>query len=390
MTGEVEQKYDADVAAAIASNGGRNDVLTVRTGWPGIGLDTTSKGVAQWSSPCNVNSVAGFATSSIGRDTPCNQPYTALPPAGGGIMTTASFVNSSAAYVTNGSSRFGGSSGANGGLTLKKTFERGLALHPDFLLLTQWNEHIAQPQPFEFGAAPIDPEVFAMGLEGDVREPSDDAKIVPDGRSYFVDQYAFDYTRDIEPAEENQGNTYDVLRSCMRVYRIGGLGNACVNSSERCCQFGENDHFTNVYSLRKKDSASDYLVTKFVEEKARLLGSGAWIEILNRYAGSSDFPQGTSAEDKYSGPFVLDASPGARRSPLYRCRRATDHFLSLSEACERERQASDGLVGYVATAPEGAYLRPLLRCIKGQTHLHALAAACPSGSMLEQRLGFVR
>ena len=389
--GAVTQTYDEGSAVAIAANGNRHDVLTVRTGWPSGGLETTRLGVTQWMSPCREGSVYGPATSSIASDRPCSQPYTPLPPASGGILTTATFVNASASFHTNGSSRFGGASGANGGLTLKKTFERARSMHPDFLMLTQWNEHLAQPQAFDKESTndgPIDPEVFAMGLEGDVREPGDDPNVVADGRDYFVDTYAFDYSRDMEPTVENDGRIYDVLRSCMRLYRVGGPVDACAGSGERCCTVSEDERFLNVYSLRRAASRTDYLVTTSLAERSALLGSNAWLELTNRYAGSTDFPQGAPPlEDKSSGPFAIAASAGSDRVALYRCR-ASDHFLSLSSSCEG--QDSDGLVGYVRALPGGSFLRPLLRCIRGQTHLHALAASCPDGARLEQRLGFVR
>ena len=271
-------------------------------------------------------------------------------------------------------------------LTLKKTFERAFSMHPDLLLLNEWNEHIAIPSGRDERAMPgdpIDPEAFNMGLEGDTIDPGDDPKSVPDGRSPFVDLYAMDYARDMEPTVENGGQVYDVLRSCMRVYRRGGTS-SCSDPNERCCNLGENDHYRNVFSL--KSVGGDYLVTASRGEKAALLASGAWSEIQNRYGGSSDFPQGTSSVDKLSGPFIVDTSPGPNRVELYRCR-AADHFLSLDRNCEH--YGNDGPIGFIAERPEGAYLRPLLRCA-GATHFHALAGSCPTGSRFEQPLGFVK
>jgi len=384
-SGYPTQLYDPSVASVIASNGGRDDVLALRMGWPGPGQETLRNGTTQWMSPCREGSVVGSTTSFVAAGTPCSQNYTPFEGLGG-YPNTGSFVNVAAAFHTNYSSRFGGSSGANGGLTLKKMFERAFAMHPDFLLLNEWNEHIAQPQPFDVPGVPgdpIDPEVFSMGLDGDLIDASDDSKFVPDGRSGFVDHYAMDYSRDMEPTVENGGQVYDVLRSCMRVYRRGGAS-SCSDPSERCCNLAENDHFRSVYSL--KSSGNDYMVTTSRDERASLLASGSWAEIKNRFRGSSEFPQGTSSVDKFSGPFVVDTVAGPNRVAVYRCR-AADHFLSVATNCEG--YGNDGVVGYVAARPEGAYLRPLLRCA-GATHFHVLAGGCPSGSRFEQRLGFVK
>jgi len=111
------QIYDPRVAGIIASNGGRNDVLALRMAWPGPTQDALRKsGAPQWMSPCREGSVSGNTTSSVGLGTPCSQTYTPFLEGLGARANAGTFVNVPASYQTNFSSRFTGSSGANGGL----------------------------------------------------------------------------------------------------------------------------------------------------------------------------------------------------------------------------------------------------------------------------------
>jgi len=262
-------------------------------------------------------------------------------------------------------------------MTLKRMFERALALHPDYLLLSSWNEHIVQPQQA--------PGNFAMGLENDVSPTPG----LIDGRGQYIDTYAFGYARDIEPSVENGHHIYDVMASCLRVYRRGGL-RSCARSEEMCCQLAD-DPMTDVFSLKVPSSSigsGDSLVTTSASERGSLV-RGGWYEVGVRSFGSSVFRHDPRESDGYRSPFSIAATPAPQRVALYRCA-AFDHFISRSADCEGYR--NEGLIGYAGRVPEGVQLRPLLRCWGGANHFHSLTGACPPGTMTELGgpLGYVK
>jgi len=249
-------------------------------------------------------------------------------------------------------------------------------------MLSSWNEHIGQPQPADNIAGG-----FSMGLETDVSPTPG----FFDGRNQYIDTYAMGYARDVEPTVENGGRIYDVLASCLRVYRLGGR-RACTEPDEACCQVGD-DAMTDVFSVKVPSpslGSGDSLVTTSKAERDALV-RGGWLDVKTRFFWSSVFPQDPSEPDYYRAPFSIARSPSPKRVALYRCA-GFDHFISRSPDCGGYAVEGGGPIGYAGIIPEGVQLRPILRCWSGSNHSHSLAGACPPGTTMELGgpLGYVK
>ena len=291
--------FDPDFVNVVNSNGGANNVVAV----PMWAYAHTPN---QWSfmSACQQGGQID--------DGDCNQPWTPTSVIGSQMAVVPSYQIGWASLPWQ-------ASGLLGGVTLRKQFATAFAQHPDYLLLSSWNETIAQP-----GA-----NGPSMGLATD-----------PTGNNVaFVDNYGIEFSRDIEPSAELGSFVYDLVASCLRVYRSGTP--ACSDGSEACCQGG---NFSDTFA---------------------------------RFDG----PQGT---------FMAYAKAADGRSPLYSCQAGDQAFFSTAANCEG--QTNLGLVGYMANRRGGAMLRSLYRCVQSGTAMHAytLDAPCPGGMQLEAVLGYVR
>ena len=291
--------FDPAFVDVINSNGGANNLVAV----PMWAYGNTPN---QWSfmSACQQGGQID--------DGACQQPWTPTSVIGSQMAVVPSYQIGWASLPWQ-------AAGLLGGVTLRKQFETAFAAHPDYLLLSSWNENIAQPG----NNGP------SMGLETD-----------PTGNNVaFVDNYGIEFSRDIEPSAELGSFVYDLVSSCLRVYRSGRT--TCDDANEACCQGGN-----------------------FSDNFARF-----------------DGPQGT---------FVVHAQAAADRSPLYACAAGGQPFFSQASDCEG--QSNNGLVGYTANKRGGAMLRSIYRCLQTDTaqHAYSLTAACPSGMTLEAVLGYVR
>lgn len=292
---------DPGLVAAVASNGGKDDIVPVPM-W----ILRQAQGSWSFFAPCQ------FGTQM--QDGPCAQEPTAASPVGSQLAVSPSYQLGYASVPFQGLGVFGG-------LTLRKQFATALQTRPDWLLLSSWNEHIAQPQP----GAPTP----SMGLETD---PSATDRA-------FVDTYGVEFSRDIEPTEEYGSAVYDLTRSCLRVYRSGAT--ACDQPGEPCCQGG-------------------------------------------------DFSATWAAFDGPGGRFLLYATAGADRAPIYACRAgASDDFFSPDPGCEGTTVL--GAPGFVSSFKGGETLRSLRRCFGPSVgHAYALGGACPANTSPEAVLGYVR
>ena len=92
------------------------------------------------------------------------------------------------------------------GLYLQEQFNRALQVHPQVLMITQWNEWMAQRFLIE-----------NSDQYGFVR-PGGTAKV---GETYFVDVYNQEFSRDIEPSADSliRDNYYLLMTSNIRKYR---------------------------------------------------------------------------------------------------------------------------------------------------------------------------
>jgi hypothetical protein len=294
---------DAGLVATVNANGGKNDVLAVPM-W----VERQAQGSWSFFARCQQNALLD--------DGPCAQTPTTNSVVGSQLAVSPSYQLSYASLPFQ-------AVGVYHGLTLRKQFETAFAVRPDWLFLSGWNEQIAQPQPGAPGAS--------MGLETDPTA-TDRA---------FVDTYGVEFSRDIEPSKEYGSLVYDLVRSCVRVYRSGAA--TCADPAEPCCQ------------------------------------GGNWSD---RYA----------AFDGPGGHFVLYATalgPAADRSALYHCLAGTsDDFFSPDAGCEGT--VSKGQVGFVSTVKGGENLRALRRCFGPGGHAYRAGVACPAGTSQEAVLGYVR
>lgn len=294
---------DPALLAAVTSDGGKDDIVAVPM-W----VARQAQGSWSFFAPCQQGTLLD--------DGPCAQEPTPKSVVGSALAVSPSYQTGYASLPFQ-------AVGVYHGITLRKQFETAFAVKPDWLFLSGWNEQIAQPQSGAPGAS--------MGLETDPTA-ADRA---------FVDTYGVEFSRDIEPSREYGSMLYDLVRSCVRVYRAGS--STCDQPGEACCQGG---------------SFSD------------------------RYA-SFDGP---------GGRFVLYAGklgPDPGRSALYHCRAgASDEFFSPDAGCEGTTVL--GQVGYVSTVKGGETLRSLRRCFGPSGHAYALGASCPAGTSPEAVLGYVR
>jgi hypothetical protein len=294
---------DAGLVAAVNSNGGKNDIIAV----------------PMWVQRQAQGSWSFFAQCQQGtqiNDAACNQTPTLNSPVGSQLVVSPSYQLGYASVPFQ-------SVGVYHGLTLRKQFETAFSVRPQWLFMSSWNEHIAQPQP----GAPTP----SMGLETD---PSANDRA-------FVDTYGVEFSRDIEPTKEYGSMVYDLMRSCMRVYRSGAA--TCDQPNEPCCQGGN-----------------------FSDRYAYFDGPG--------------------------GLFVLYATalgPSADRSALFSCRAgANDDFFSPDPNCEGTTIL--GQVGFLSTVKGGETLRSLRRCFGAKGHAYSLTASCPNGTSQEAVLGYAR
>ena len=144
---------DSAAVAAVASNGGANDILAVPM-W----VNQQSSGAWSFMTPCQQGAVLS--------DAPCDQTPTLNSALGSQLSVSPS-------YQLNYASLPFGAVGVFGGQTFRKQFAQALAVQPNFLFLSSWNEQIAQPQPNSGGAS--------MGFENDLTA----------GQQAFVDTYGW-------------------------------------------------------------------------------------------------------------------------------------------------------------------------------------------------------
>jgi hypothetical protein len=75
-------------------------------------------------------------------------------------------------------------------------------------------------------------------------------------------------------------------------------------------------------------------------------------------------------------------------TPLYRCFSGVDHFASLDSSCEG--RSTEGVLGFIATAPTPVIAKPLYRCMSTIHLITTNIAECNMlGMHVESVLGYV-
>jgi len=269
------------------------------------------------------------------------------------------------------------SAGKLQGLTFKTQFHNLFKAQPDYLFMASWNEYISQPQKNPYIG--VWDTAFSMGLPYD-----------PLGTSLYVDIYGWEFGRDIEPSEKYGSYIYDIMVSCLRLYKAGAT--ECSNASEVCCQ--SSDFFTNVYSLQSTPKLPfvDYLLTTSAAEMQSLIQNGTYSQLCTPYGGTNVFCV-ASLPNPQTGPFILYSQNiyGDLRA-LYRCaiKGAPTHFFSTDPGCEGNIVQS--MIGYISPIRSRETYRALYRCYNKQNyaHYHSLDLKCPTQDYDTSILGFVR
>ena len=373
------QCFGNDTVALVEANGGRHDVA-VTLMWAQFGAGAFAGGEWGFFSPCTDG---GVATSSIVDAPACAQRATTAGPGGPLVEVTAS-----TGYMLSAAGLPYAAPGHLRGLTLARQFEAVLAARAPALLLSSFNEHTGGRVALAAGGAGGEPRVaFNMGLPGD-----------PQRGDVWVDSYAAEFTRNLEPTVEGGGRVWEVLVACVRLYRAGATcASAGVAPSDACCSRADKEVFASVWSLSLR-GGDDAALTASRAERAALLAAG-WAEVCAPVANPTVFCVDRAAADGRDGPFIVysaaGASPLGPTRPLLRCRDAASgaHSFTTRPACEGGG-AADGVLGHVATVRGGEMLRALRRCVSAggnasTARSHALDLACdqPDGGEV---LGFVR
>ena len=368
--------YNETVDAMIQSNGGKNNIETVKM-WAFVGKGSTTWG---FFAPCTT-SKGTFTTSMVGTNSDCNQFPAMKPNITGGKVAE---ISASGSYMLTQCSLPFASPGHLRGLTLSRLFKEVLEVGAPQLFMSSFNEHIGGRQAPAFQSE----IAFNMGLPKD-----------PQRRNVWVDTYGCEFSRDIEPTVEGGGRVWDVAASCVGMYKRGLTCEMTPNTP--CCSLPDKNVYANAWSLV---SAQDALVTNNAVEKDKLVGSGLWSEICNAIAGPSVFCVNGSMLGGRNGPFMLYSTPdvnmsqlsGSKTVPLHRCLSSSaaggKHFLSNAADCEGLGK-SEFIVGWMSSRRGWETLRELRRCERDDSvgrYSHALDLECDGETGGGTPLGFVR
>ena len=361
--------YSAPETLLIAANGGRNDVTVVPM-WALFGPQAYTEGVWGFFSPCTDG---GAYTSSMVGVGACSQ----RPTLANGTSRVAE-VSASGGYMLSQCALPFAAPGHLRGLTVARLFEEVLAVGAPHLFMSSFNEYIGGRQAPASGAK----IAFNQGLPGD-----------PQRSAVWVDTYASEFSRDVEPSVEGGDAVWTVTASCVGLYK---RALTCADApGEPCCTRADKEVFANVWALRRADGG-DHLLTALAGERAALVAGGAWKENCHPIANPSAFCVDGAEPDGREGPFMVYNQPGVGAggvalAPLQRCITAGGaHFFSGDPTCEGAG-SRESTLGWMAVAPGREMLRALRRCLgAGGARFHALDLPCDAPDGDGAPLGYVR
>lgn len=409
-----EPTVDWSSVHAIQSNGGAYDVITPFM-WaaPAPGGGYEAEGYLKYYSPCVSRTTLPHGTVvdtfsndvPIDLDFPCNHYKTHKSPLGPvWTVSTATPINSVP---------FSGTK--LNGLFLKKQFYDIFA-DPEptsVIFAPSWNEYLVGPVNSS-GWDITNPYFFVNGLSFDD----------PDRNLIFVDGQGSERSRTIEPSKSDGGYYYELMASCMRVYRVQASlgivsnGTGCDVQGEECCTINPNQVFTRVWSLdagapsssstakstadaagaASDDGAAPSVADSILssdrgEYEALIAGGGVeicspWVSVDNGQAtgfcvnGSMPWAAPDQvyppAYDILRGPFLLYANTSTSvpdTVPLYRCSDAgagyPRHFVASGNATMSGAAACidavggavlDYTLGYAGASRTSLTVREIRRC----------------------------
>jgi hypothetical protein len=339
-------------------------------------------------SPCVVTGADGKPLYStdvavIDLATPCNHYKTRNSPLGSVWTISTSLPLSNTPL-----------SGAKfNGLFLKKQFWDIFAdpEPTDYLFMPSWNE-FAVGNTNMSGWDMKNPYFYSLGAH-----PDD-----PDRYNLFLDGMGSERSRTIEPSVQDGGYYYNLLASCMRVYRLQaalgiiGDGLGCAIQGEECCTINDNQRFTLVWSMdspgRNTSTTPDTLLSS-VSSEVQTLAAAGWDQVCAPWSmasGANGGPTGVCANNSlpwtapnadvpvpfdpaYSavrGPFILymNTTQVPLTVPFVRCVDSTGpypcHYLANSTACTSAHGAgvAEYVLGYGGASRDSLFLRDVHRC----------------------------
>jgi len=316
-----------------------------------------------------------------------------------------------------------GAPGKLNGLWMIKTFEDVFkfisAPAPDPLhhvFLPSFNELQISPQPMSQWNI-NNTHFYAMGGEGD-----------PDAYRFFLDGYGDQRSRILEPSVFDDGYTFQLLSSCIRVSRLlthfvhlggvlphtaapsrdSGFYSTCAVAGEACCTVTAEQQFSYVWSLEGVEAAASLgtLLTNSPAEAEAQLALGSFFERCNPWGGPAGLFCANSSlpwhpwdnANVLRGPFALYQNNTAQRdlpgvAPLFRCYNATlgQHFIDASQDCMGGGGTVEFILGYLGTKRDSLFPRTLKRCLSDALgYFHVLDGNCSAlGGSKDIFLGFV-
>lgn len=238
----------------------------------------------------------------------------------------------------------------------------------------------------------------------------------PMRNDWFIDGYASERSRTIEPSQADGGYYLKLMASCLRVTRLlaGGLiprntaGGRCTVHGEICCEVTARQSFVSVWSFVHTEEPGNTKLVNTATAAATLIRSGKWRQRCSAFGGQmgsqsgpTDFCVNTSllfTQDREvnSGPFLLFAN-WSTSAPLYQCQTHDDEdavevFVSLDKDCEHLGSLL-GVLGYASTEPDSLTPRELKRCcVSGASTAlrcdHVLDGECADGDVSDL-MGYV-
>jgi hypothetical protein len=138
---------------------------------------------------------------------------------------------------------------------LQRLFTNVLSYSAPNLFVSSFNEHIGGRQaPSQHSKTS-----YNMGLPND-----------PQSKSVWVDTYAAEFSRDVEPSVEMGDRVFTVLAACVHLYKAGETCATPGNSDNACCTTEDKEIWNNVWSVQRKSATN----TTGAAAPARPAGNG--------------------------------------------------------------------------------------------------------------------
>ena len=233
----------------------------------------------------------------------------------------------------------------------------------------------------------------------------------PMRHDWFIDGYASERSRTIEPSQADDGFYLKLMASCLRVTRLlsAGMlrrsttGGRCSVHGEICCEATARQSFVSVWSfVHTKEARPRTKLVNTAASAAALVQSGKWRQRCSAFGGQLGSQSGptefcikqqllyTQDREVNSGPFLLFANR-TTSAPLYQCQ--TRHPKDAAEFISTEKDCEGlgvllGILGHASTQPNSLTPRELTRCCGSSASAsmrcdHVLDGECADGDVTD-------